>query len=86
MYNINLSSASVNQNNNQLYFEFDGKKTKTYYITDANCSKLLRIENASKRKKKIIIDLSNYKSGMADSVNIAHQLFQFNINLKQIDR
>ena len=86
IYDINLSSATVKQNNNQQYFEFDGKKTKTYYITDVNCLKLLRVENASKRKKKIIIDLSDYKSGMPDSVNIAHQLFQFNISLKQIDR
>ncbi len=83
---INFSSASVKQNNNQLYFEFANKKTKTYYITDDNCLKLLRIENVSKNKKKIVIDLGDYKSGMPDSVNIAHQLFQFNISLKQIDR
>ncbi len=86
MYDIDVSSASVKQDNNQQYFEFDGKKTKTYYITDSKCLKLLRVENATKIKKKIIIDLSDYKSGMPDSVNIAHQLFQFNISLKQIDR
>lgn len=86
MNDINLSSAELKKSDNQLYFGFAGRKSITYYITDLNCLKVGRIENASKRKKKIIIDLNGNNAGMPDSINIAHQLFNFNINLKQIIR
>jgi hypothetical protein len=63
----------------------DGKET-TYLITDTDCTKLLRIENASPHKRKVIINLTEEKNGLPDSVYIAHQAFEFNISLKQIKR
>lgn len=86
MHDIDISSAKTMENKDQLYFAFFSGKEQTYYLTDTSCTKLIRIENASKNKKKIIINLTDYKGGMADSIYIAHQNFEFNISLKQLDR
>ena len=63
----------------------DGTET-IYLITDIGCTNLKRIENASKRKKKVIVNLINAGENLADSVYIAHQGFEFNISLKKIHR
>ena len=83
---INIPSAKIFHSEKENYFGFFSGKEQTYFITDSDCSRLLRIENTSKRKKKIIVNLSDYKNGMADSIYIAHQLFEFNISLKQLER
>ena len=86
MNGINTSSAKFMRSESEYYFKFKSGKEETYYITDLNCTRLIRIENASKRKKKVIINLSGTKGAMADSIYIAHQLFDFNISLKQLNR
>ena len=86
MNGVVLSSAKYFHSEKENYFGFFSGKEQTYFITDKDCSKLLRMENASKRKKKIIVNLTGYKNGMPDSIYIAHQLFEFNIDLKQIER
>ena len=86
MNDINFSEAKSMHSETEAYFKFQSGKEATYYITDFYCTHLLRIENAKNNTKKIILNLSDYKNGMADSVYIAHKLFEFNISLKQIDR
>lgn len=86
MNGIDISSGKSLHSATESYFLFHSGKEETYYITDSACTRLLRIENASKRKKKVIINLNDYKDGMADSVYIAHQTFEFNISLKQLKR
>jgi hypothetical protein len=86
MHRINLPDAESFRSGDELFFGFDDKNEKTYYITDSTCHNLLRIENSSPRKTKIIVYLTPYRSGMADSVYINHQTFEFNISLKQIER
>lgn len=74
------------QSESELYFAIpDGTET-TYLITDKACSKLKRIENTTKRKKKVIVNLIDAGENLADSVYIAHQGFEFNISLKKIQR
>ena len=86
MHRINLPAAEVFKSGDERFFGFKEKKEQTYYITDATCENLLRIENASPRKTKIIVYLTPYRKGMADSIYINHQSFDFNISLKQIER
>ncbi len=67
------------------YITVPNKKGNDYYITNENCSKLVRIERASKRKPMVIVEMMDYKNGTPDSVNIQHKNFNFNISLKRID-
>ena len=67
------------------YAYLDGNET-TYFITDTNCTKLQRIEHASKRKKKVFMNFTGAGTGLPDSIYIAHQGFEFNIALKKLER
>lgn len=83
---FNYSKVQCFKSDTAKYYAFpDGNET-TYLITDSVCNSLTRIENSSKRKRKIIVNLSGYGEGLADSIYIAHQAFQFNIALKKIER
>ena len=74
------------KSDSEMYFGIpDGNET-IYLVTDKSCSKLKRIENTTKRKKKVIVNLIDAGENLADSVYIAHQGFQFNIALKKIHR
>lgn len=85
-YQINIKSGECLQSDNELYFAFKSGPETNYYITDKKCTNLNKIENATAKKKKILFTLTDYKSGMPDSVYIEHQNFEFNISLKQIER
>jgi len=80
--NPNLTKAGEGE----LYFGYQCKKETNWYITGKDCDEIKRIENASKRKKKIIITLSGYNTGLPDTAYIEHQLFEFNISLQKIER
>ncbi|HET6244628.1 MAG: hypothetical protein H0V01_09000 [Bacteroidetes bacterium] len=86
MHNIDVSTAKILHKDNQNYFGFFSGREQTYYLTNKTCTQLIGIENASKKQKKLIINLTDYKGGMADSIYIAHQTFEFNISLKQLER
>jgi hypothetical protein len=86
MAGVDIPSAKLLSSESERYFGFSSRKEYKYYITDPACSKLKRIETTSRRKKKLIVHLSDYKNGMADSIYIEHQLFRFNISLKQLEK
>ncbi len=87
MNRVDPAQVKSMRSETEIYFKFLSGKEETYYITDPNCTRLARIENASKKKKKAIVNLSGGKPGaMADSIYIAHQLFDFNISLKKLIR
>jgi hypothetical protein len=86
MHRVNAHDMQSFVYGNERFFRCTHGKELTYYITDASCDNLVRIENASPRKTKIIVYLTPYQSGMADSVYINHQSFEFNISMKQIKR
>jgi hypothetical protein len=71
---------------NELYLKFPYGKEKLYYVLDSACTRLIRIEKASAKKKKVITNLGPYKNGLPDSIYVNYQTFRFNIRLKQIDR
>jgi len=67
------------------YITVPSGKGNNYYITD-ECSKLVRIEKASKRKAVVTVSMLNYKEGVPDSIGITHNNFKFNIALKRTER
>ena len=79
-------SPEMLQDGNDSFYRFQRNKETVYYITDKECSILQRIETISGRKKKIQVNLTGTRGGMPDSVYLAHQSFEYNIALKQIEK
>jgi hypothetical protein len=69
-----------------LYHQYISNKDYKYYITDASCSRLVRIEKASAKKLYGTIIMNNYSQGVPDTIGITHHNFEFNIGLKLIDK
>lgn len=86
MNHNNINEYQLVKTDSTKQYRLDGKKEQTYYITDSNCSKVLRIETANEEKKKIVIYLNGEKNGIADDIFIHYLTFRFDINFKQIDR
>ncbi|SFP92073.1 hypothetical protein [Parafilimonas terrae] len=68
------------------YYTFPQEKGFNYYITDAGCNELIRLERASKRKAVVKIQMLDYKNGTPDSIGITHTNFNFNIGLKRLEK
>ncbi len=68
------------------YYTFPQEKGFNYYITDACCNNLIRLERASKRKSVVRIHMLDYKNGVPDSIGITHTNFNFNIGLKRLEK
>lgn len=76
--------SQVLQDGQHLYFPFEKGKETAWYITDPACSRLLRIENASKHKKKTILTFPPLQKALPDSALIEHQNFNFAIRLTKL--
>jgi hypothetical protein len=59
------------------YFAFPQEKGINYYITDSACTRLLRMEKASKRKPVVIAQMQDYRNGIPDTIGISHKNFKF---------
>jgi hypothetical protein len=70
----------------EIFYALPGKKETDYFITDKECSSLLRIEKASKRKKKTEVKIWNGNQQAPDSVHLKHFTFDMQIGLKKIQR
>jgi hypothetical protein len=70
----------------EIFYALPGKKETDYFITDKECSSLLRIEKASKRKKKTEVRIWNGNRQAPDSVHLKHFTFDMQIGLKKIQR
>lgn len=70
--------------NQETYQVYASGKDHYYYITDSTCSKLIRMERGSKRKKVTEIHTSGIRNTIPDSVHIQHHNFNFTITLKQL--
>ena len=68
------------------YFAFPREIGFYYYITDSSCTRLVRMQRASKRKVVVEAIIQNGLSGMPDSIGISHKNFHFDIGLKRIGR
>lgn len=86
MERLDLSTASVKTNNDQLYYIFPQDKGYNYYITDNAGDELIRMERASKSKVVVEAIMKNYINGIPDTIGISHKTFDFTIGLKRIER
>ena len=53
-----------------------------YYLFDANAKNYHKIIRGSKRRKKVIVDLENYKNDFPEKITFAHQNFALTIAMK----
>ena len=86
MRNLQTENAEILKDGDSVYFKFPQKKGSNYYITSSNCSELVRIETASKRKPKATVIMKNYHAGIPDTIGISHTGFAFTIGLKRLKR
>ena len=80
-----LSQAVLLKDSTYNYTAIPNKKGNDYYITD-HCSKLVRIEKASKKKAVVEVQMLDYNNGVPDSISIVHKNFKFNILLKRVEK
>ncbi|HEY4155095.1 MAG TPA: hypothetical protein VGM24_06700 [Puia sp.] len=67
-----------------IYYGFPQEKGVNYYITDTNCSRLVKMQRASKRKPVVEAVMFLDSGSVPDSVSIRHLNFNFSISLKKI--
>lgn len=80
-----LSNAVLLKDSTYNYTAIPNSKGNDYYITD-HCSKLIRIEKASKKKAVVEVQMLNYNNGIPDNISIVHKNFKFNILLKRVEK
>jgi hypothetical protein len=68
------------------YFGVSEKNENHYFITDRDCGSLHRLESASKRKKKLTIEMVGDDLQKPDSITLQHHTFAMKINLKKLVR
>lgn len=85
MNQINTINSNGAERNQEVYYSFPEKKEKVYFVTNMDCSTLLRVERASKRKLKVEANfVSPDSDGVPDSVHISHFTFDMQITLKKL--
>ncbi|QHS62675.1 hypothetical protein [Chitinophaga agri] len=81
-----LAKAHVMQDSGYHYTVVPTEKGNNYYITDAACERLDRIEKSSKRKPVVKVWMEHYAAGVPDTINVRHQGFKFNISLQRVQK
>ena len=84
MQHLDLEKASVHKKDGLFYYGFPQTKGNNYYITDSACTRLTRVERASKRKAVVVAVMQDYTEGMPDTIGISHTNFNFTIGLKKL--
>jgi hypothetical protein len=86
MTHIKAEKAYLLKGEKQSYYAFPQGKGINYYITDPDCTRLLGMQRASKRKPVVEAVMEHYSRGMPDTIGISHKNFNFDIALKRIDK
>lgn len=71
---------------NEKYFGVSEKNDYHYFITDKDCASLQRLESASKRTKKLTIEMAGADAQKPDTITLQHHTFAMKINLKKLVR
>jgi hypothetical protein len=70
--------------NNEVYnMVTDGKKSH-YFVTDQNCTEMIRIESGSSRKRVVTLNLFGNPS-QPDSLHLQHHTFAMKMTLKKLN-
>jgi hypothetical protein len=83
--NMDSSKYYVLTDSNLVYHAFPQTKGVNYYITDAHCRQLVKMQRASNKKPVMEAFMYRINSGKTpDSISIRHLNFNFSISLKKI--
>jgi hypothetical protein len=69
---------------NEIYHGIAQSKGANYYITDTNCTRLIRMQRASDKKAIVVAWMDSHPDREPDSILIRHLNFNFTISLKKI--
>ena len=72
------------QDSSLIYYGFPQAKGVNYYITDSHCSRLVKMQRASKRKPVAEAFMYSNAASVPDSIFIRHLNFNFSIQLRKI--
>ena len=68
-----------------IYHAYPQEKGINYYITDEQCSRMIRMQRSSNKKPVVEAEFFNTLPGKSpDSISIRHLNFKFSISLKKI--
>jgi hypothetical protein len=82
--NMDEQNRFTLKDSSRIYYGFPQSKGVNYYITDIHCSKLLKMQRASKRKPVAEAFMYLNPGAVPDSIFIRHLNFNFSIDLKKI--
>jgi hypothetical protein len=69
----------------ELYFGSRDERSFNYFVTSKDCGSVLRLESASRRKKKVTIRQYGQPSA-PDSIRIQHNTFAMSIGLRKLEK
>lgn len=84
MNRLNPASGKAYSKAGENYYAFSEGEDVFYYITNADCSELIRMERGNTKKKVLEATRGALKDGIPEFINIRHKNFNFTINLKRI--
>jgi len=84
MQHLDLQQSFARKKEGLVYYGFPQPKGNNYYITDNDCSRLIRLERASATKPVVTVIMNGFKEGMPDTIGISHTNFNFDIGLKKL--
>ncbi|MGN6490939.1 MAG: hypothetical protein ACTHLE_03005 [Agriterribacter sp.] len=84
MQHLDAPSYTLQQNG-ELYQVFANGKDHYYYVTDSACSRLIKMERGSRRKKVMEAMMQKTTDEMPDTIGIRHNNFSFDIGLKRLE-
>ncbi|MBX3253843.1 MAG: hypothetical protein KF862_06845 [Chitinophagaceae bacterium] len=85
MKHVNAASYYTIKQAGEYYYVFPDGRDHYYYVTDSVCSRLIRMERGSKKKKVMEAVMQNGKDGTPDTIGIRHNNFSFDIGLKRLE-
>lgn len=84
MTHLDAGNSYFLKKGDDYYHSFQDGKDYYHYITNATCTKLLRMERSGRRKKVAEAAMQDYHTGIPDTIGIKHSNFDFTIQLKRI--
>ncbi|MFT3946242.1 MAG: hypothetical protein QM763_04640 [Agriterribacter sp.] len=86
MRHLDAKKAYTAKEAESLYHVFPDGKDIYYYVTNNACDSLIRMERGSKRKKVVEAFMKPGADSMPDSIGIKHHNFNFDIQLKRLQK
>lgn len=81
-----MAQILMDAENTSRVYKFKEKEKEVYYFKSETTKKISKVEQAVGKKKKVIIDLWDYKNSFPASLKITHQTIRLKIELKLLER